>query len=288
MPFVIIMEFALAVMGAYLVLTDFVIYPSRRTEKLYRDGMRKSKGNFLDRLCEPIAARLEPYVVMTDYKREKLAHTLQTIGSSQTATQFAASAMAQSVMLAAVGLFLAVLHPLLPIVMVVMAVVAYFKIMSEPEKQLKEKRERIEHELPRFASTISNSLSASRDVVKILENYRRVCGVELADELDITLADMKTGNAQNALRGLESRIGSSKLSELVRGLLSVLRGEDQVLYFYTKNVELRQEYIEYQKREIQERPNKLTPFVIGIVAVYLVMMLYILGYQVVAGSSAIF
>jgi hypothetical protein len=34
---------------------------------------------------------------------------------------------------------------------------------------------------------------------------------------------------------MENRIGSTKLSELVRGLLSVLRGEDQQLYFYTKN-----------------------------------------------------
>lgn len=273
--------FAMAGIGAWLILTDFVLFPSLRTEKLYRKGVDKKSGSWMDKLSDPLSKRLEPYMLMSDYKKERLTHTLRTVGDKHDAVQYAANAAAQAVILAAFGLLTAALNPLLPLAVIVLALVGYFKTMKEPEKLLKIKRERIELELPRFASTISNSLSVSRDIVKLMENYRKVCGPELSDELNVTLADMKTGNAQVALSGLENRIGSTKLSELVRGLLSVLRGEDQVLYFYTKNIEFRREYIEHRKQEIQKRPSKLTPYVVGVVGIFVVLMLYVLAYQVI-------
>lgn len=284
----IIMVFGLACYGVYQVAVNYIIYPSRRTKKLYREGGVREKGNWLDMICDPIAARIEPYVLMNDYKKERLGHTLSTIGDAHTATQYQASAIAQALLVALLGIPLAFFYPLLPLVTAIFAVVGYFLIMREPEKRLEEKRRRIELELPRFASTISNSLGTSRDVIKIVENYRKVCGPELSGELDVTLADMKTGNPSTALRNLENRIGSTKLSELVRGLLSVLQGEDQTLYFYTKNVEFRKEYIEYQKQEIQKRPGKLTKFIIMIVVCYLAMLLYIIIYQVMASGGALF
>lgn len=288
MGFVIIAVFVLWSWGIYLLLTEYVIYPSRRTERLYQGGQRKKEGSWVERVGAPLARWLEPKLSMNPYKEERLTHTLRTIGEPHNAIQYMASAMAQSVIVMLIGVPGMVLTPLFPLVTIVCGVVAYLHTMGEPEKRLAEKRERIERELPRFASTISNSLSVSRDIVKLMENYRRVCGPELADELDVTLADLKTGNAQTALKGLENRIGSTKLSELVRGLLSVLRGEDQTLYFYTKNVEFRKEYMEVSKQEIQKRPSKLTPYIVAIVICYLVMLLYILGYQVMRGGNAIF
>lgn len=278
----------LAGIGLWLILTDTLILPSLRTKKLYREsGRQKAKGSQMEKLAAPLAKRLEPHLKMNPYKQEKLDHTLKTIGDSRNAVQFTANMAAQSMILAAVGMAMLLINPIVPLIFIGAAVVAYFQNMKEPEKRLKEKREKIERELPRMASTISNSLSASRDVVKILEHYRRVCGPELAGELDITLADMKTGNSENALRGLENRIGSTKLSELVRGLLSVLRGEDQQLYFYTKNSEFRREGIERQKQEIQKRPEKLTPYMIGVVACFFVMLMYVLLYQVMQNQKII-
>lgn len=268
--------------GLWLLLTDTLILPSLRTQKIYRESRRqKVKGGLVRRLAAPLAKRLEPHIFMNPYKKERLDHTLSTIGEERNAVQYIASLLAQSLLLYATGLMTLPIYPLLPAVFIGGAVFAYFRSMKEPEKRLREKREKIERELPRMASTISNSLAASRDVVKILEHYRRVCGPELAEELDITLADMKTGNAENALRGLENRIGSTKLSELVRGLLSVLRGEDQQLYFYTKNSEFRREGIEHQKQEIQKRPDKLIPYIAVIVACFFVMVLYVVGYEIV-------
>lgn len=41
------------------------------------------------------------------------------------------------------------------------------------------------------------------------------------------IADMKTGNYENALIHFETRIGSPMLSDVIRGLIGVLRGDDQ-------------------------------------------------------------
>ena len=63
-------------------------------------------------------------------------------------------------------------------------------------------------EIPRFALTVGQSLENDRDVLKILTSYRRVAGKDFGAELDQTIADMKTGNYENALIRFETRIGS--------------------------------------------------------------------------------
>lgn len=147
MAFVIIAAFGLSCYGVYQVAANYIVYPSRRTKKLYREGGAKRKGNWLDAVCDPIAARIEPYVIMNDYKKERLGHTLSTIGDTHTATQYAASAIAQALLVALLGIPLAFFYPLLPLVTVGFAAAGYFLIMRDPEKRLEEKRRRIELEL---------------------------------------------------------------------------------------------------------------------------------------------
>jgi len=79
--------------------------------------------------------------------------------------------------------------------------------------------------------TVGQSLENDRDVLKILTSYRRVAGKDFGAELDQTIADMKTGNYENALIRFETRIGSPMLSDVIRGLIGVLRGDDQRMYF---------------------------------------------------------
>lgn len=64
---------------------------------------------------------------------------------------------------------------------------------------MKKRRKLIENEIPRFALTIGQNLENDRDVLKILTSYRRVAGKDFGAELDQTIADMKTGNYENAL-----------------------------------------------------------------------------------------
>ena len=66
----------------------------------------------------------------------------------------------------------------------------------------------------------------NRDVLYILDSYRDNAGEDMKQELAITAADMRSGNYEAALTRLESRVGSSMLSDVTRGLIGVLRGDE--------------------------------------------------------------
>lgn len=281
----IILSVALSSVGLYFIITEYVLIPSQAARKAISASKIVKDRRLLEVILDPLAKILEQKFPWNDLQMENLDQTLRTIGNDTTARRYCANALSQSIIVGAFAIPLMFLSPLLMFPPIGLAIYAYMRQMKEPDKLLKIKRERIEAELPKFASTISNSLHTTKDVIKILRSYRKVCGDELREELDITLADMKTGTDETALRKLEGRIGSSKLSELVRGLLSVLRGEDQVMYFQIKNEELRKEHIERLRREIIMRPGKLSGAMIITFVLIIVMLLYVLVTQVMGNSS---
>ena len=57
--------------------------------------------------------------------------------------------------------------------------------------------------LPRFVATVEQELGASRDVLTILENYKRHAGPDFARELDVLTADMRNSAASTRLRVVE-------------------------------------------------------------------------------------
>ena len=59
--------------------------------------------------------------------------------------------------------------------------------------------ELVEGELPRFVATIHQELAASRDVLRILENYKKHAGPDFARELDVLTADMRSSSYEAAL-----------------------------------------------------------------------------------------
>lgn len=51
---------------------------------------------------------------------------------------------------------------------------------------------------------------------------------------------MRTGNYENALLHLQNRVGSTMLSDIIRGLIGTLRGDDQQMYFKMLSFDMRQ------------------------------------------------
>ena len=71
----------------------------------------------------------------------------------------------------------------------------------------------------------------SRDVLSMLEHYKGNAGEDFRRELDIVCADMRSGSYEAALTRFEARMNSPQLSDVVRGLIGVLRGDDGAMYF---------------------------------------------------------
>ena len=134
----------------------------------------------------------------------------------------------------------------------------------------------MEKEIPRFALSIGQCLENDRDVLKILTSYRRIAGKEFGAELDQTIADMKTGNYEQALLYLEARVDSPLLSDVTRGLIGVLRGDDQRMYFQMITFDMRQIEQNDLKKEAAKRPRLIQRYsmmmLLCIIMIYMVVL----------------
>ena len=117
--------------------------------------------------------------------------------------------------------------------------------------KIKAKRKRIEYELPRFVSHIDKTLKHNRDVLYILDSYRENAGEDMKQELSITAADMRSGNVEIALTRLESRVGSTMMSDVTRGLIALYRGDDNRVYWG----QIVMKFSDYQRQLLKQQAN---------------------------------
>lgn len=152
----------------------------------------------------------------------------------------------------------------------------------------KKRRARIEMELPRFAQAISQNVQGDRDVLRMLMSYRRVAERDFADELDRTIADMKTGNYETALLKLEKRVNSPQMSEVIRGLIGTLRGEDQAIYFKMICFDLRQMEQNALKKEALKRPRAMQKYSMFMMLCILIIYAVVLATEVMSALNVLF
>lgn len=112
-------------------------------------------------------------------------------------------------------------------------------------KIIREKRRKIEYELPRLVSSIDKTLIHSRDVLGILDSYREHAGEELRRELEITVADMRSG--KDTLMPIVTKLTDVRIvNNEIKGMLSSARveyymmagmvvGNIPLLYFLNKD-----------------------------------------------------
>lgn len=277
----------LLVYGLYGVLTDYLTVPSKKARKAVL-ALKNTKTTFAESLTIPIAKRIVRFIQLEEGRRVMLQRKLYSAEIHYTPEFYVAKAIAESIVVALFAIPAYFIMPLISVVCIVMGISVYFKRLQELDEIIREKSEKINGELVLFASTIKQQLAASRDVMRILESFRKICGREFLHELDMTIADMKTGNYETALRNLESRIPNVGLSEIIHGLFAVMRGDDQRGYFEMLAHDLAVEDKERLKRIAMKRPDKLRPATIMLICSFLAMYIYVIGVQVVEQMSMLF
>ena len=180
------------------------------------------------------------------------------------------------------------IFPIIAPVTVFLSIAVYFKEIKTAEDKVKNRREEIEYELPRFASTLTQELKASRDILSILESYKQNAGSSMKRELEITVADMKSGSFEGALTRFETRLGSSVLSEVVRGLISVLRGDDGVVYFQMLAHDLKQLELQRLKTIAAKQPSKIRKYSFAMLICFVFMYLVVMGIQIMKTMGKLF
>ncbi len=241
---------------------------------------KRQKKGLLDDLIARMAEMIVPFIRLNQYKHKKLSAALRSLGIEKTPEMLHAEGLAKASLAgvaAIIGLFI---FPLMSLGIVILAILLYVQSIQKPFEWLEKRRKAIERELPRFCSNIEQELKNSHDVLGMLTNYQKNAGAALGEELEITIADMKSSNYENALTRFEGRINSGMLSNIVRGLIAILRGDENRYYFNNLSMELRNIEINELKLEGTKRPRKIKKYIALIMAAFIGGFFVIVGYQI--------
>lgn len=278
-------------MAAYHLSCAFVDVPTARTSRAMLMA-RKQQGIRREKLAEVYVTRMAgliaPYVKLDRLKRNKLQSVLTIAGIGLSPEVYTAKAWVAAGIAVLGAVPVAFLMPLFVPVLIGMAVALWFSAYYAAFDFVKKRRKRMEAEVPRFALTVGQNLENDRDVLKILTSYRRVAGKEFGAELDQTIADMKTANYENALIRFENRVGSPMLSDVIRGLVGVLRGDDQRMYFKMICFDMRQIEQNNLKKEAAKRPKKIQRYSMMMLFCIVIIYLVVLCTEVLGSLGAFF
>lgn len=276
--------------GLFFVTADVVGLPTMNAARAMLQTTRQEKKatKTLETYFVTIAVRLAPFLHLDEYKRSRKEKVLKAGGMNLTPEVYQAYALvkAGAVMSGVIPCML--LFPLLSPVVMILAVLVYFKEVQKADERLKEKREQMEGELPRMVANIEQELKASRNVIGMLERLKGNAGPAFTAELDILLADMRSSNYEAALTRFEARLNSPMLSDVVRGLIGVLRGDDSAVYFQMLSHDFKQIELQKLKAQAQKIPPKIRVFSFVMLVCFLMTYLAIIGYVALMSLGSMF
>ena len=269
--------------GAFFLSAALLRLPTNASTRAVMTVRRRQKkqSKTIDAIIFDIAAGLSKVIHINDYRRRKMEAMLKSADISMMPETYIAHAIVKAGLVALLIIPILPLLPILAPVILFLSVTIYFREIKRAEEIVKVKREEIEYELPRLVSTISQELKASRDVMNILKVYQRNAGTAMKRELEITVADMASGNEETALTRFETRIGSTMLSDVIRGLIAVRRGDNGILYFQMLAMTFKQLELQRLKLEAMKKPGKMKKYSFFLLGCFLLMYLGILGYEVI-------
>lgn len=279
-----------AALGLYFFTAGLLRLPTHGAERAMAERGRKkaSVSQLLEHRLFGISVWISDYIRLDEYKRNRMDHVLKAAGMNMSPEVYWAFALVKGGSLLVLCVPCLFFMPLLSPVLAFIGIAVYFKESNRAEEALKSKREEIERELPRFVSTIEQELKNSRDVLTIMEHFKRNAGDKFREELDILTADMRSSSYEAALTRFEARLNSTMLSDVVRGLVGVLRGDNSAAYFQLLAHDFKQLELQRLKKEAQKIPPKIRIFSFLMLLCFLITYLAIIGYEIIHSLGGLF
>ena len=268
------------VFGFYFLAAGVLRLPSMGAARAIAErgsGKQKFTG-FLEDRMDHLSVLLARHITLDEYRKRRMGNILKAAGMGMTPEVHAASCIVKAGVTAIPILPCLLFLPLATPVPVFAAVAVYFRESRRPEERLKEKRDRVEQELPRFVATIEQDLKNSRDVLSILENFKKNTSDTLRAELDILTADMRSGSYEAALTALIVKNAYKYYEE----------GDDSAAYFQLLSHDFKQMELQRLKKEAQKIPPKIRIFSFLMLLCFLMTYLAIIGYEILKSLGNMF
>ena len=276
--------------GLFLIFADCFRVPFFRTSKAINNlGKRQEKKtSTLDIWLGDLAMWISKKLRLNEFKRMQLEIDLRSAGMNVSPEMHIANSLVKSMLIGLMAIPVLFIFPLLAPIVVALAVMMYFKASKGVADKIKEKRRRIEYELPRFVSHIEKTLKHNRDVLYILDSYQPSAGEDLKNEIAITVADMRSGNYEAALTRFEARVGSSMLSDVTRGLIGILRGDETEIYWAGLAVKFSDYQREQLKAQANAVPRKVRKLSMALLFCFILIYVAVLGQVLLTSMGTLF
>ena len=281
---------ALFGVGLFFILADVYAIPYYKTSKAVESlsKLQKEKTSGLDLWLGGIAGWLADRLPMDPFKRSQLEADLRTAQMDVTPEMFRANAIVKAMLVGIMAIPMAFIFPLLCPVVLFLSVFLYNMEIKSVSKRIQGKRAKIEYELPRLVFNIEKTLKHNRDVLYMLESYSKTAGPEMKHELDITAADMRSGNYEAAITRLESRVGSSMMSDVCRGLIGVLRGDDTEMYWASLAIKFSDAQRQQLRIQAQQVPRKVKRLSMCLLVCFMLIYVVVILAQIVNSLGVLF
>jgi hypothetical protein len=294
----------------FVLLTAAGILICRQLLKIPKLSMKKNIKNLqaekekpgkrlINRFIMPLANPVSRFIPLDPVKEAQMVSMLRRGGLELTPKEYYARAIlcaAFTLLLVPLLIFIGAAN-LAPIVLLFAAVI-YFHFMTDLKDQLKEKKKRIEIELPGFVRSIlyrleDNKRDGSRivvqvDLIQIFEDYLKVASEAFREDVAILVMEMKAKDIETALRNFNERLGLTEVSFLVAALIGLHRGEHQgeALSYLARDMDIKAK--EALKKKLNSLPRRVKIASIPLVAVTLASLFYVIGSHLIRSMGGLF
>ena len=264
--------------GLYQFALILLKVPSSRTTKAIKAIAARNRPTAagFKNTYNDISLFVSRFIRLNEFKKKELADSLKIANISMSPELFTARALVRSagIMLLSVPFFFFL--PIIGLLVIVLAVLMYVQGKQKVDSCIKEKRKQIEFDLPRFVYAISQEIQMSHDVISILERHKD------------NFSPYLNGNYEAAITRFEGRIGSTNLSEVCRGFIQMIRGDDTSVYWETLAIrfsELQKQYLRNIALKIPPKVHRLSFFLM-----MSMMLLYVvvLGWELLSNMGVLF
>lgn len=276
--------------GAYFILADALKLPYVRTSRAVSNlaKKQKEKTSTLDVWLSNIASSLAKHMPMNEFKREELAADLKTAQMDITPETYKANAIVKAMLIGVFAIPVYFIFPILSPVILFLAFVLYRMNIRSVRVRIGNKRERIEADLPRLVATIRERISRDRNIQNIMRDFSKNARPEMKHELDITVADMASGNEEAAITRLETRVGSPMMSDVCRGLVTLIHGDVAINYWDTIAAKFSDIQRNRLKAEAQKAPRKVKRLSMCLLVCFMLIYVVVIVSQIATSVGVMF
>jgi pilus assembly protein TadC len=263
-------------------------FAGSRTLKKMSGWQDKRRDIWASTPLKQLTALAARAVLMDETTASRLERNLEKAGFSITPQEYTA----RKYLIMTFGIILTALFSFLhfyfgSVICLLLMVFALMKQRDALDMRIRKKERVISEEMPQFVRSICRSLQSSRDLETVIGAYRKVAGPELGGELDILLAEMRSGNVQTALLHFEYRLGTPEASRLCAALRSMSMGIDQTATLNYLADDMARQAKENIRKELSLRPGKMRRTYYPAIGVCIAMILYVLVVYVINNLNSI-